>query len=148
MILSVGGPGPVQLNRLAVKAKSTDPKIARRLNKGIRGAVKPTIAVIKGPRGIGRLPSGLAAWMGDIDYTVRIKHFGRTAGVRVVSKKGHANYDIDKGRNRHPVHGNRKVWVAQSVTPGFFSDVVDEEAQNMLDAVGREFKTFAKELQV
>jgi hypothetical protein len=38
---------------------------------------------------------------------------------------------IDKGRVRHPVFGNRKVWVVQQVRPGFFSRPTDAAAERV-----------------
>jgi hypothetical protein len=140
--------GAEDLAVLSARAKAAGPKIHRRMNRGIRKAVKPTIESVKGSKGMGRLPSGLNAWMQDTKFTTRIRAHGTTAGVRVVAaKKGHDVYSIDKGTARHPVYG-RAPWVDQAVPPGFFTEVVNDERERMFKDVRAEFRDFARELSL
>lgn len=140
--------GAEDLAVISAKAKAAGPKIQRRMNKGIRTAVKPTIEEIKGPEGMGRLPSGLEAWMQDTKFTTRIRAHGTTAGVRVVAtKSGHDVFRIDKGTARHPVFG-RGPWVNQPVPAGFFTEVVHDERDRMFNDVKAQFRDLARELSL
>lgn len=72
-----------------------------------------------------RLPQrgGLAAWAAVTPTAqVDISPTGVTARI-VMNKRGHDLKALDEGTVRHPVHGTG-VWVAQRITPGFFSDTV------------------------
>lgn len=140
--------GAEDLAVVSAKAKAAGPKIQRRLNAGIRKAVKPTVEEIKGERGVGRLPSGLQPWMQDMRYTTRIRAHGTTAGIRVVGmKRGHDVHRINQGLLRHPVFGN-PVWVNQAVPPGFWTEVVEDERDRMYDDVKAQFRDFSRELSL
>jgi hypothetical protein len=50
-------------------------------------------------------------------------------------------WNVDVGRWRHPVYGNRNRWVEQRTRPGWFSRVADEHGlrarQEVIEAVER-----------
>lgn len=77
---------------------------------------------------VAKLPAagGLGAWVARGTVTLSARDRGRTAGIRIkVSRKSTKNKaDLkrlnDAGRVRHPLHGNRKHWYPQEVTPGYF----------------------------
>lgn len=70
---------------------------------------------------------------------------GNNPGVRITARKaGHDVRAIDRGRVRHPVFGNRGVWVNQQIKPGWFTKtledgapVVRRELVDVLDNVAR-----------
>lgn len=98
---------------------------------------------------------GLGAWVARARLTVKLKDSGRSAGIRI--KVSRAAGDGDKadlnaldlaGAVRHPLHGNRKRWYPQRVTPGFFTKpweafrpkfikVADEAVDQALDVIRR-----------
>lgn len=61
---------------------------------------------------------------------VRTRAAGKSVGVRIVAKNRYAIKQMDKGRLRHPVFGNREVWVQQSVPPGWFTKPVEAGADD------------------
>lgn len=59
----------------------------------------------------------------NLKVTTRTSLSGPTATVRIVATEGPRKHitDLNRGRLRHPVFGNREVWVGQPVLPGFFT---------------------------
>lgn len=65
---------------------------------------------------------------------------GATAGLKLrVTAKGRRQRRqvgvIDKGILRHPVYGNRDVWVSQRVKPGFASDPLYDSSDEARDQI-------------
>jgi hypothetical protein len=53
----------------------------------------------------------------------------RSVGVRIVATEGGVNLTrMDKGVVRHPVYGNRSVWVNQDIASGWFTKPLNERA--------------------
>lgn len=75
---------------------------------------------------------------------------GANPTVRVIATSGRKRLDLEKaddGTVRHPVYGNRRVWVAQAVTPKWFTrpmeqnaPVVERELQQEVDAIERDLQ--------
>lgn len=119
-------------------------QLRKDLNKGLREAAKP---LVKKTRSAARsqLPSGggLAQQVAKEPQRVQVRTGSRTAGVRlVVQRKRGAAWATNKGRLRHPVFGNRDVWVTQAVPPGWFDDTIKKDqraivrdAQGVLDTI-------------
>lgn len=126
------------------------PELRREFYRGINRATKPlkddakTNAVRVLPR-----RGGLGAFVAKTSLSTRTRG-GQNPGVRIVAKKtkrgGRASdvAAIDRGRVRHPVFGNRTVWVMQSVTSGWFTKPMEAGAQpvrrellSVLDGVKR-----------
>lgn len=75
---------------------------------------------------------------------------GRNAGVRI--KARHRNYDLkrlNEGRLRHPVFGNKKVWVEQTagINPGFLDDAFDRKKPEVTRAVMHVLETIARKVE-
>lgn len=70
----------------------------------------------------------------------RVARTSRTtvsAGRNVVRFRTTSAYNtdrLDRGRVMHPVFGNRKVWVNQFITPGWWSRPVKEREDDMVRA--------------
>lgn len=131
-----GGPVEVEfrnLQQFATLAKAlggAGKDLKKELRKGLNKAVKPL--GVKTKQGIGRyLPSGYAP---TLKRAFRASTSIRLTGNPSVTIKGRAKgrrkqreiRAMDKGVLRHPVFGNRQVWVAQKVRPGFWSDPMRE----------------------
>jgi hypothetical protein len=102
--------------------------LRKELNKGLREATKPLIAQTR--VAASRLPQrgGLAARVAKTPQRVQVRT-GRDPGVRIVVPKSSSGARAaDAGQVRHPVFGNRKVWVTQKVTGGWFSDTLRDGA--------------------
>jgi hypothetical protein len=98
--------------------------LRKELLREIRGSAKKAIPAIR--LSASRLPrrGGLAERVSQQAYVAQTRLAGSSASVRLVGKGMKELRDIDAGRLRHPVFGDRERWVAQSVTPGFFSQAV------------------------
>ena len=136
--------------RLSKALKEAGRKDLRReLHAGMRKAARPLISKTRSEAGR-RLPQrgGLARQVAKEPQRVEVRT-GRTAGVRlVVAKKAGGARGANRGVIRHPVFGNREVWVDQKVPAGWFDDPIKAEAtairrdveravQNVIDRIAR-----------
>lgn len=116
--------GADDLARLSRRLKEAgDKDLNRELRKGIQRATKPLKEAAK-RSARERLPKrgGLNEWVAKSKFSVRTSSSQRSARVRLVASRGKTDERaINRGRLRHPVFGNRKVWVTQDVTPGWFT---------------------------
>ena len=119
----------------AVKLKGADRKLAAATRREIRGVAKPLMdAVIQD--GAEGLPAsgGLADWTRQAKATLSMT---ATRAAMRFARSGHDLASINAGRLRHPVHGNRRVWVSQSVSPGGHDRAFEKNAETHLDAIER-----------
>lgn len=90
---------------------------------------------------------GLNTYIAD-DAKIAVRNrvsSARSVGVRIVATEGGVNLTrMDKGAVRHPVYGNRKVWVEQSIADGWFTKplnklapVAQAEITMALNIIGR-----------
>jgi hypothetical protein len=103
--------------------------LRKELLREIRGSAKKAIPDVRASAGR-TLPKrgGLAARVAEQPYAVRTSLAASGAAVKIIGQGMKELRDIDAGRLRHPVYGNREVWKAQSVTPGFFSKAIARRA--------------------
>lgn len=98
-------------------------ELRKELNKRMREGAKPLIPKARA-EAMSRLPQsgGLAKQIAKEPARVQTRT-GRDPGVRVVvgKKRGGAR-SANRGTIRHPVFGNRDVWVDQRVKPGWFDE--------------------------
>lgn len=144
--------GTDDLQRIADALKEAGEKeLSNRVIKDMRNAAKP-IGVRVLQRGAEEMPhtgglSARIAALGSVGVNSALK--GRVATVSVVLRtKGAALPKLNQGNLRHPVFGNREVWVGQPVPPGAWTRAFKAEqaeataavlkaAQGVLDDVGR-----------
>jgi hypothetical protein len=124
--------GSRQLKALGLRLKdaSVDGKLRRDMLAGIRAAASEAIPDVR-ESARSTLPrrGGLAERVAEQPYVVRTSLVGKSGGRVSIQGKGMKELrDIDAGRVRHPVYGNRGVWVQQKVTPGFFSTPIKKKA--------------------
>lgn len=101
-------------------------ELRKELTAGMRRAGKPLIAASR-KEALRRLPQkgGLAQQVAKEPQRVQVRTGARTAGVRiVVGKKRGGARSANRGVVRHPVFGNREVWVNQRVPKGWFDDAM------------------------
>lgn len=135
--------GANQLADLAKQLKAIgNNDLRKELLAGIRKAAKPMAQSAK-DRAERELPKagGLNEVVAKSKFSTRTRTAGRTPGVRVVASNPHDIKALDRGRLRHPVYGNRNAWVTQKVTPGWFTDAMldnaDEVRREILAALDR-----------
>lgn len=125
--------GAQQLQVLAERLKKAgEGELRKQLLREIRGSAKKAIPDVR-QSAYRTLPrrGGLAERVGNQAYAVQIRLGGSSASVRIAGKGMKELRDIDAGRLRHPVFGDRKRWKAQAVTPGFFSDPINRRAPSI-----------------
>jgi hypothetical protein len=118
--------------------------IQRRLKDGMNEGLQGLEADVR-LSALSRLPhrGGLAARVAASSFST-----GQTVDTVTFNMTNpyHLN-KIDEGQLRHPVYGNRNVWVFQPVSPGFWSGPVDRRTEvvqrdivKVMDAIGREIE--------
>ena len=118
--------------------------LRRELTNAIREAVKPLKEDILDPAHLDpHMPDHyVPALLRDLKVTT-FSRAGLDAGVsvRAEARTPRGNYrqvvQLEEGRIRHPVFGNRENWKTQykGMRRGFFSDVVSEHGPRIRDAV-------------
>lgn len=129
-----------------------DAKVIRReLYAGLNRATKPVRDDMKASIAPS-LPSrgGLAALvMAKVSLTTAAKS-GKWAGVSI--KARHKSYDLrrlNQGRLRHPVWGNRSVWVEQTkgVNPGFLDEAFKKSKPEITRDIQRVLADIARKVE-
>lgn len=103
------------LSQLARDMKDADRELRRSLQRRMRAALEPAKQAVRAETAwSSRIP---AAVTGRVSYAVK----GATARVVVDAKKAPEARPLNNagksGTFRHPVYGNRDVWVAQAARP-------------------------------
>lgn len=109
-----------------------DRQLINELRRTIRAATEPTRDAIQ-QSALDTLPQsgGLNRWAA-VKPTTAVNMTGKTSRVSVKAQvKGHDIAALNAGTARHPVFGNRKVWKANSVTPGFFDKPVEATSEKL-----------------
>lgn len=99
-----------------------DKELSRELYRGLNRATTKLKADAREEAGR-RLPQrgGLARRVAAARMST-VRRGGSNPGVSIRAKGMAQLAGMDAGRVRHPVFGNRAVWVVQEVTGGWFSD--------------------------
>ena len=107
---------------------TADKGLAKAMRAALKGAVGPVAAAARRN----------ASWSSRIPGTVRPFATARSVGVRAGGRRApHARvYEGlgGAGSFRHPVFGNRNVWVTQSTRP-FLMPAVEANAEGIVDDV-------------
>lgn len=117
-------------------------EVKKELRRSFRGAVQPTVDKARGK----------ASWSHRIPGATKLAtNLSARPGIRIVvnaKQAPHARPYEDMGRwgaFRHPVFGNRKVWVAQRSRPFLFNTVAGDadriagEIADVIPEVARRF---------
>lgn len=122
--------------------------LRRQLLKDIRVAVKPVLPEIRS-HAASILPKrgGLAADVASAQLAVRTTLGAKSASVRIVSTSPGRFRDLNRGRLRHPVFGNREKWVQQHVWPGWFTDRIEARKPRMQGAVIQAMKQTSRDIE-
>lgn len=124
-----------QLTRLGDAYKLAGAQLRTEIRAALRAPAKPLIAeVIR--QGSEKMPAtnGLRAHIAQAKGGVTISLLGKTVKVSLAAKsdQGYALAKIDDGIVKHPVFGNRKVWVSQDVPAHAFTDVFYEKSPEVV----------------
>lgn len=121
--------GAQDLAKLAARLKAEGRgDLRRELLKGMRTSAKKVVPEIE--LSAQRLPrgGGLADRVAAQKFPISAALTGSAARVRLVGRGMKELKDIDAGRVRHPVWGNRDRWSQQRVAPGFFTNPIQRRA--------------------
>ena len=139
--------GAAELAELGRKLKGADKVIAKELRKALRDEVKPTIQDIRAyARAILPNRGGLADRVAAQKFGARTSFAAKGGAVKIVGAGMKSMKSIDAGKLRHPVFGNRKVWVPQSVTPGFFTGPIEDDLPKIREGIQRAMDRTAEQL--
>ena len=122
-------------------------ELRKRLTKVISDGTKPMKLKIKS--NTSRLPGsgGLAARVAKISLRTQNKTGKTVYGVVLKGTSNDASLKkLDAGQNRHLTFG-REPWHSQSVSPGFFTDGIEEGAKVLEAKLMQEAREIAKEVE-
>ena len=134
--------------QLGRQLKEAPKELTKQLRREMRAEAKPTIQDIKSyARAILPNHGGLADKVASQSYGLRSSFTTKGVGIKFVGngKSMKALKDIDSGRLRHPVFGNRKVWAQQAVTPGFFTGPIEDDVPRIRAAMLKAMERTAAE---
>jgi hypothetical protein len=144
----------------ALKYEEDGMRLRRQLSKELREAVAPAVADAKG-RLMAMGSAGLAREGEPLRKAVasrmqiQARLTGKAAGVKVRARKSGMPRDFANAPKRlnrdagwrHPVFGNRDVWVSQRGAPGWFDDPMQERQAEFRAAVERAVKGMADRIR-
>ena len=96
--------------------------VEREVESAFRRAARPMAEAARQgaldtlPRG-----GGLAREIARTKFSTTVRISGNNVVAQIIGRSRHDLAALDRGRDRHPVFGDRAVWVTQSITPGWFS---------------------------
>src|SRR5215813_13006086 len=131
---------PEQLTRLSAVLRGTDRIEQRELQKAMRRLAAPLKkSARQGALQILPYRGGLAERVAAGRFSAQVRLVGKGAGVRITaSDRRSANVNrMDDGSVRHPVYGNRRRWVTQRITPGWFTKPLLLDTPKVRDEIGR-----------
>ena len=127
------------------KLKGAEKSVARNLRKRLREAGTPLAdgLVQDGPEG---LPSGggLADWLRQSKGAISMTQ--TKLQIRLARGGKHDLNAINRGQLRHPLYGNRRVWVVQSVASGTYDKAFEKHAEQALPEVERVLDDIMREI--
>lgn len=135
---SVTVQGLDDLNKLAAAYKTGDRKIRAAIGKGLRvsaAGLGPDV-VTKGAADMpqrGGLAARIAASRAVPSVSLGSKY--PSVRIRIVGADGIKLRFVDGGRLRHPVYGNRHVWVSQEVPAKAFTEAFEAGAPEVRERV-------------
>lgn len=142
--------GGRNLSRIARDLKAAgNGDLRKELLRGIRKGTKTAIPDVRAAA-LRDLPKrgGLAERVAGQKFGARTS-LGKTPRVRIVGQGMKELQTIDDGSVRHPVRGNRKIWVAQraGITPGFFSSTLKKKAPEIRHALDDVMGDIARKIE-
>lgn len=132
----------------ATAFRNFDPVLKRELSKRIRQATEPLKAEIAASA-LAKLPKagGLAQLIAESKTTTTVTLAGNKTGVRLRTRSPRSIKTIDQGKVRHPVYGNRKVWVDEDVKPDFWTEPVEKSKPEITAAVNTAVHSVLEEIR-
>jgi len=131
---------PEQLTRLSGVLRGTDRIEQRELQKAMRRLAAPLKkSARQGALQILPYRGGLGERVAAGRFSAQVRLVGKGAGIRIIAvdRRGADVNRMDDGSVRHPVYGNRRRWVTQRITPGWFTTPLLLDAPKVRDEIGK-----------
>lgn len=123
-----------------------DKDLKKQMGRALRAATKPAIAETRQfARDLLPKHGGLNERTARSKFRTKIRT-GANPSVRVTAIGMDARLNT-QGRDRHPVYGNRKVWVEQRVKPGWFDVPMRKGARHVREELVKVVDSIAKDLE-
>ncbi len=135
--------GRAQWKEFTARLKLVDKKLRLAFNRRIREIMVPLKEEVKSSA------EELLPKAGGFAADIAASRFSTSVTSYTVVFKMRDVYDlkkVDEGRLRHPVFGNRSVWVTQSIRSGFWSNPVEKAKVEIAAAVIEAMNEVIKEL--
>ncbi len=118
---------------LAQSLKAARRRLEPEVAKEIRSTVVPRLRAAIQQSAATRLPrrGGLAA---SSAASTRTTVSGARGEIRIRTRNRYREDQLDRGIVRHPVYGNRNVWVTQPITPGWWTIPVEQYRDDIAEA--------------
>lgn len=121
--------------------------LRRELLKSIRTASEPLKEAAR-QSALENLPQagGLGQRVAETPIVSRTSLSGSSARVRLISGNRRRLRELDRGRLRHPVFGNRDNWVTQQVQPGWWTQPMEAGSPHVRAAIVRAVDDISRRL--
>lgn len=125
-----------------------DKGLQRELARGIQRATKPMkeagrrAAAAEFPQ-----RGGLAQHVAASKFTTRTRKAGKSPGARVTVSSDVDMVELDAGTVRHPVYGNRSVWVMQRVPAQVISGAMEGAAPEVRREIDKVLSDVTRKLE-
>lgn len=140
--------GAEQFAELSKRFKEAGRKDLRiELYRGINRATKPLKEDVK--KGLEEyMPNRYAVVLRrKLKLTTSKRTSAKAPGVIIRARADNRLDQVNDGNLRHPLWGMRKYWFDESIKPGFFSDVLYEDADKVADAIQDAMDEVAKKIE-
>lgn len=127
-------------------------ELRKALHKSMREAAKPLVKTARDAALDSGIPAsgGLAARISKAAFRAQVRTGATTAGVRITAPGKNVTVKMlnTYGKVRHPVRGNRSVWVDQPVpaAAGWFDKAMQEHAPEVRDDLVRALEAMAEQI--
>jgi len=141
--------GADQLGDLSRRLKAAGDKgMQRELYAAINRATKPMKEAVKRSAAT-ELPrrGGLAETVAGGKFRTQRRTSKKASGVRIVATGKLDIRGMDRGRLRHPVFGNRSVWVTQQIAAGWWTRPLEHAAPAVRVDLEKAMDVIAKKIE-
>jgi hypothetical protein len=141
--------GAEELDVLAKRIKQHgDKNLRKELLRGIREGTKGTKAKIKA-NAMSELPGrgGLARRVAGSKFATKTRTTSKVTSIRITAANAYEVKKMNAGMLRHPVYGNRKKWVSQTIKAGWFTDPIEADAPAIRAALGKVMADIAAKIE-
>jgi hypothetical protein len=136
------------LSRRLRSAGTAGKGLRRELLAGIQRSTKPIKAEVEASWA-SRAPHRGGLSQRPLKLSTRTRASGQKVGVRIVSasRDGYSLGQIDAGRVKHPVFGNRKAWAMTHIQPGIITDPQEQGAPDVRAEIVRAIENIGRRVE-